>query len=194
MRRQILWLALVLCLTTATAPVWASTFVAMPRLQLVEQADSVIVGRVLAVEPYWDSEHGVIVSEAVISVEKELVGETPEVIRVKTWGGRIGNALIEASGMPKFQEGERQLLFLYTRRGEQVPRVLGYQQGQYRIVEAEDGTEIAKPAVEAGVIILGSERRPMSFTGDVPLERLEQEIRDLAQRVRPANRQPALPK
>lgn len=37
----------------------------MTRLQLVEQAKSVILGRVVAVEPYWDSEHGIIVSEAV---------------------------------------------------------------------------------------------------------------------------------
>ncbi|HEV8580653.1 MAG TPA: hypothetical protein VGX68_16430 [Thermoanaerobaculia bacterium] len=177
-------------LAIATAPAWAGTFVAMTRHQLVERADSVIVGRVAAVEPYWDEEHGVIVSEAVIEVEKKLVGETPEVIRVKTWGGRIGNTVIEASGMPKFQKGERQLLFLYTRPGEQVPRVLGYQQGQFRIVEAQDGTEIAKSAVEDSVVILGPDREPAFFVSDVPLARLEQEILDLARSVRPANRQP----
>jgi hypothetical protein len=178
----------------AMAPAWASTFVAMTRLQLVEQADSVIVGQVVAVEPHWDREHGIIVSEAVIKVEEELVGEAPEVIRVKTWGGRIGNTLVEASGMPKFQKGERQLLFLVTLPGEKVPRVLGYQQGQYRVVEAQDGTKIAKSAVEGDVMFLGSERQPVVLNGDVPLEFLEREIRDLAQRVRQANRHPALPK
>lgn len=194
MRRLTFYLALTLWLTAATVSTWASTFLIMSRPQLVEQADAVILGRVVAVEPYWDDEHGIIVSEAVIEVERELLGEVPEVIRVKTWGGRIGNASIEAAGMPRFQEGERQLLFLITRPRERVPQVLGYQQGQFRIVEALDGTAVAKSAVEAGTRILGFDGRPVSFDGDAPLDRLEQEIRELARRLRPENPRSALPK
>lgn len=194
MRRLAPFFALTLCWAAVAAPSWGSTFVAMTQRQLVAQADSIIVGRVMAVEPYWDHEHGIIVTEAVIEVERALVGEAPDVVRVKTWGGHIGNAVIEAAGVPRFQEGERQLLFLVTRPGEEVPVVLGYQQGQYRIDEAPDGTEVARSAVEEGTVIVGPDGRPVSLAGDLPLERLEQQIGDLARHVRPVTPRPVLPK
>ncbi|HEX7785625.1 MAG TPA: hypothetical protein VF653_05345, partial [Methylomirabilota bacterium] len=108
----------------AAAPAVASTFLAMDQGSLVAQADAVIQGRVLKVESFWEPTGTIIVTEAMVEVEEEIVGRTPTVVRVKTFGGEVGGYFVEAHGFPVFAAGERLLLFLEP-DGEDTLRVTG---------------------------------------------------------------------
>lgn len=175
-----------LCLAFLAAPAAASTFVAQTLPDLVAGAEAVVQGRVLAVESFWDPARIVIVSEALIEVEELLVGDAPSVVVVKTWGGVVGDYAVEAVGFPKFEPGERLLVFLATEPGDTVARVLGYQQGQFRIVHRPDGQEVAVPALDAGAFLLDRSGRTVSPPREpMRLDDLKADILGLAELVRP---------
>jgi hypothetical protein len=166
----------------AAAPAMASTFLAMDQGSLVAQADAVIQGRVLKVESFWEPTGTIIVTEAMVEVEEEIVGRTPTVVRVKTFGGEVGGYFVEAHGFPVFAAGERLLLFLEP-DGEDTLRVTGYQQGQYRLVSGKDGVELAVPAVDAGSSLLTADGRQVPAPAAQPLDALKDQIRAEARRL-----------
>lgn len=174
------------CLVLWTGPAAASTFVAQSLPKMVAGAKAIVQGRVLAVESFWDAGRIVIVSEALIEVEELLVGDAPSLVVVRTWGGVVGDYAVEAIGFPKFSPGQRVLVFLTTEGEETVARVLGYQQGQFRIVHGPDGQELAVPALDAGAILLDGAGRTVSPPREpVRLDELKAEILALADFVRP---------
>lgn len=148
MKRTILSLMLVLALA-ATLPAGASTFVAMDHGELVAASDAVVVGQVTDVRSFWNEDATAIVTEASLVVTETLAGQAPGVVVVRTFGGQVGAVRIEAHGFPTFQKGQRLALFLEG--AGDVARVVGYQQGQYRVITRKsDGVEVAVPAVDQG--------------------------------------------
>ena len=160
----------------AAAPAAASTFLAMGRTDLVREADAAVQGRVLKVDSYWEPTGTVIVSEAMVQVEDTLFGNTPSVVRVKTFGGEVNGFVVEAHGFPTFAADERVLLFLEA-DGEDTLRVTGYQLGQYRLVAGEGGVELAVPAVDAGTRMLSADGQPAPAPRAQPLAELKDLIR-----------------
>ncbi len=151
MKRRLFLFALAVALAL---PVGASTFLFTPQRDLVRDATAIVEGRVLSTSSFWNETGQVIVTEAVFQVEEKLLGDAPSILVVRTFGGRVGNFVVEASGFPTFQKGERQLLFLESDEGGRN-RVLGYQQGQFRIESDAAGAEMARPAVDAGSTFVG---------------------------------------
>ncbi len=147
------WLFL-LALVALAPPSGASTFIFAPQRDLVRDASAIVEGRVISTSSFWNETGQVIVTEAVFQVEEKLVGNVGSVIVVRTFGGQVGNFAVEASGFPTFRKGERQLLFLEAEKGGHT-RVLGYQQGQFRIERNASGTEIARPAIDEGATFVG---------------------------------------
>lgn len=148
-------LALLALLVAALAlPSGASTFIFTPQRDLVRDASAIVQGRVLSTSSFWNETGQVIVTEAVFQVEENIVGKAPSVIVVRTFGGQVGNFAVEASGFPTFQKGERQLLFLDKEKGGHT-KVLGYQQGQFRIERDAKGNDFARPAVDGGATFVG---------------------------------------
>lgn len=166
----------------AAAPAVASTFLAMDRTSLVREADAVIQGRVLKVESFWEPTGTVIVTEAMVQVEEEVVGRTPTVVRVKTFGGEVNGFFVDAHGFPTFAADERVLLFL-EEDGEDTLRVTGYQQGQYRLVPGADGAELAVPAVDEGASLLTADGKRAPAPEAQPLAELKDQIRAEARRL-----------
>jgi hypothetical protein len=182
--QRAVWI-LILALAMSSVPAAASTFLALSREELVEQADAVVAGRVIEVSSFWNAEHTAILTEAVLEVEDSIVGSAPAYVNLRTFGGQVGNYRIEAHGFPTFQMGERLVLFLEPEK-DGAQRVLGYQQGQYRIRE-QQGKEMAVPAIDFGARIL----RPDGTEAPAPKAMLfaefKQQLRETAGRVgRPA--------
>jgi hypothetical protein len=139
------------------------------------------------VSSYWNREGTVILTEAVVEVEDAIVGSTPSHVRVRTFGGQVGNRKIVAHGFPTFVQGERLLLFLEPDASGDQPgfhKVLGYQQGQFRIRTDPSGREVAVPTWEADSIRV---LQPDGTTARVPhavaLDELKLQIRETARRV-----------
>lgn len=186
MKRVVSFLLLATAAMTALAgPAGASTFLALSQAELVEQAEAVVQGRIVEVQSFWNSEHTAILTEAVLEVEDTVVGSAPAYVNLRTFGGQVGNYRIVAHGFPTFQLGERMVLFLEP-EADGAQRVLGYQQGQYRIRD-ERGIETAVPTFDTGARILRRDGSEAPAPRPMPLAQFKQQLRDTAGRVgRPA--------
>jgi hypothetical protein len=187
MRRwqSLLGAGLLLC----AAPASGSTFLHMSRAELTKQAAAVVVGEVLEVSSFWDKGGRIIISEALVQVEEGLVGSPESVVVVRTFGGTVNGYTVEAHGFPTFTKGERVLLFLEGDRAEAgAHRVLGYQEGKYKIAVDASGVEVAIPSIDAGARLLSKDGRPAPTPRAIPLSSLRDEIHANAREAgRPAN-------
>lgn len=165
-----------LLLLAVSVPLSASTFLRMTRAQLLRDSASVVQGQVLKVSSFWDPTGRVIMTEAQIQVEEKVVGNAPSVVVVRTFGGTVDGYTIEAHGFPTFRAKERLLLYL-EREQDGATRVTGYQQGQFRIVRDQAGVEIAVPAVDSEVNVIGRDGRPAAKAAPVRLDVLKNSIR-----------------
>jgi hypothetical protein len=170
-----------LALLVASAPLAASTFVALTPQQLVAQSSAVIQGDVLKVNSFWDESGRVIVSEAMIRVTDTILGDSPTVVVLRVQGGDVGNYRVVAEGFPTFHAGERVVLFL-QHQTDGTDEVTGYRQGQYRIVTNKAGVDIAVPTLEPGVRLFTPDGRMAIRPSAVELDTLKAQIRSEAHR------------
>ena len=178
--RKIAILCLIGALALCSAPLMASTFVAMSHKQLVAQADTIVQGQVVGVDSFWSESGRLIVTEARVKVHETLLGTAPAEVTVRTFGGQVGNFAVEAPGFPKFEEGREVILFLTLSNDDGSIRVLGYQQGHYRVVERLDGVTVVAPQVEDGVRYLKANGKLAAPARSYTLDEFRAGIRDLA--------------
>ncbi len=171
------------------APASGSTFLHISRAELARKASAVVVGNVLSVESFWTRSGQIIVTEAMVEVEDAIVGEAPSVVIVRTFGGTVNGYTVEAHGFPTFNKGERLLLFLEKDRANpDATRVLGYQEGQYRLALDQAGREVALPTVDGEARLLTAEGKAAPPARPMLLDDLRGEIRESARRAgRPVN-------
>jgi hypothetical protein len=170
-------------LLLAVVPASASTFLHVSRAELTKRAAAVVVGDVLEVESFWTDDGRVIVTEAKVLVEQTLVGDSPSVVLVRTFGGTVNGFTIEAHGFPTFAKGERLLLFLeHDGKARGAHRVLGYQEGKYRVIRDEAGTEIAVPTVDGHARLLTKDGRQAPAPRAIALDSLRAEVQQLGRR------------
>lgn len=178
------WVGAALMLALAL-PAGASTFLAMSQEELVEKSGAVVTGRVVEVSSFWNREGTAIVTEAVIEVEEPILGNVSSHVRVRTFGGQVGDYKIVALGFPTFEKNERLLLFLEPEQ-DGFHKVLGYQQGEFRLRTDRKGREIAVPTWEVEentVRILKQDGTPARAPRPILLEDLKFQIRETADRV-----------
>lgn len=158
------------------APAFASTFVAMDQASLVAKSDAVVVGEVIQVQSFRDETGAAVVTEAMVKIHEALAGSPESVVVVRTFGGTVDGYTVVAHGFPQFVEGERVVLYLSAAEGESR-RVVGYRQGQYRIVRNRLGEHVALPTVEPGVNLVnlngGAVERPRAVKLDVLREQIQ---------------------
>jgi hypothetical protein len=168
--------ALLVVALLAAAPAFASTFVAMSADELVSQADAVVVGQVIDRVSAWTESGRLIYTDNTVAVETVVIGEAAAFVTVRTFGGQVGDVIVEAHGFPKFEDGERVLLFLARDEEVGAIRVLGHQQGQFRVVTRLDGVTLAVPMVDEGARLLDLQGRPMPEPASVRLTELEAQV------------------
>lgn len=116
----------------------ASLVEAMDLDALVEEADRVVLARVMAATSFYD-DLGQIVTDVTMQVEETLKGdEAPgAAITVRRLGGEVGNVGMRVAGEPSFAVGETVLLFGSALDGSATLRPLGMAQGAVRVFEKE---------------------------------------------------------
>jgi len=175
-------------------PAAGSTFVAMDEDSLLLAADAVVRGEVVSVDSFWNDRHTLIVTEAVFEVQDVLVGDAPTYVTLRTAGGTVGDATVEAVGFPTFYQGERALLFLerddakplgkvHTAGRPEGYRVTGYQLGHYRIVRDRDGGDIAVPTADPGLKLVTPDGSRALAPRVHRLDELEGRLRQAGQRL-----------
>jgi hypothetical protein len=96
------------------------------------------------------------------------------VVKVKTFGGTVGDYTVEAHGFPKFAVNDHLLLFLQN--ANETAEVTGYRQGQWRIVN-EKGVQMAVPTVDGGATLLSRDGRPAAGQKALRLDTFKDMIR-----------------
>jgi hypothetical protein len=183
MQRGALAVSLVLA-GLAAGPAYPSTFFALSPREMVAGATAVVQGEVVETAAFWNAQHTAILTEAVVRVDEEVVGKADAFVRVRTFGGRVGDLAIEAHGFPTFARGERLVLFLENDRWDKeagLYRVFGYRQGEFRLTADPAGETLAVPTVEtAGARRLKADGTEAPAPRTVPLAELKAQIRDTA--------------
>lgn len=176
------WTSIALLLVLLAAiPGGASTFLKMTPRDLVRDSAAVIQGEVLKVSSFWEPTGRMVVTEALVRVEDKLLGNAPSVVVVRTFGGRVGDFVVEAHGFPKFQVHDKVLLYLEPER-DGASKVTGYQQGQFHIVRDKAGVEYAVPATDDDARLVGVDGREAAPAKALRLDELKDSIRSEARR------------
>jgi len=112
--------------TTVTPPTFA---------ELVDESQLIVRARVQTVRAAWvDSPQGrVIKTYVTLSVLKPLKGSAPAELTLQLLGGEIDGHGMQVAGMPRFQVGQAEILFI-SGNGVRFCPLVGMMHGRYRIV------------------------------------------------------------
>ena len=102
---------------------------------LVQEADTVVVGTVSAIEAEWDAASETPFTYVTFTDLDILKGETDqtELILQFLGGPRPDGTVLQIAGVPQFAVGERNVLFV-TGNGHHAVPFVGLWQGVYRVV------------------------------------------------------------
>lgn len=117
----------------------------------VENAASIVVGTCVAQQSRWDAAQDWILTYSTFRVEKTLKGAPAQEITIVTPGGTVGDVVQEVIGVPRFREGEENVVFV--RHSQAGPTVLYLEQGNYKVVKNERGDRMVMPAVSSAVLV-----------------------------------------
>ena len=88
----------------------------------------------------------IIVSDVRFRIIEAVKGSASGSVTVTIPGGTIGNERLEVPGTPSFEQGDNWVLFLVD-NGIGSYRVVGFNQGCYRVLTDENGTKVIGPSV-----------------------------------------------
>jgi len=148
--------AALLAAGAAFAPVAAEATVAIavPFDQKVEAADAIVLGRCTGTRSQYDPSGRWIVTYSTFRVETSLKGQPQQEVTVVTPGGEVGGIRQSTVGVPAFETGREQVLFV---RGSKLgTTVADFDQGAYDVV-SENGQRIVKP-VPSGAMRMDEQR------------------------------------
>lgn len=134
---------------------------------LCRASRAIVVGRVESSRPGWDANRRHVLTRVTLAVDrwvKTPVGEPPTRIDVVHTGGSLDGRTTYQPGAPRFQVGERVLLFLAggaPSLGDGSYSVLGLARGKYRIeTDVETGRLVAAMDAEGLLFIDPATGRP----------------------------------
>ncbi|HYR28668.1 MAG TPA: hypothetical protein VEU30_09385 [Thermoanaerobaculia bacterium] len=117
----------------------------------VDQAATIIVGRVVSTESRWDNARKWILTYNRFQVEKVLKGMPVPEVTIVTPGGAVDNVQQDTVGVPKFEVGDEHVIFV--RNTQAGPTVLYFEQGAYRLLRDSRGERTVTPATSGAVLI-----------------------------------------
>ena len=128
-------------LLLALAPAARATTVVPPSFpELVGEADAIYRGRVTSVQARRverpDGEGSVIKTFVTLAVERVLKGPERTEVTLEFLGGTVGDETMSVSGMPKFNLGAREIVFV-QKNGVQFCPLVGLMHGRYRVLRDE---------------------------------------------------------
>ena len=165
--------ALAAVLTLMPLAAEATLMRAVPFDEKVENSAAIVVGRCVRTESRWSGNQ--ILTYSTFAIDQTIKG-TPQPNReltIVTPGGKVGHIVQDSIGVPTFDHGDENVLFV--RNSQLGPTVAYLEQGAYAVVR--DGTEpfvrpVATEAVhideQRGVAVPAEEARPLrQFEGEV---------------------------
>lgn len=134
-------LFLAVCLAAA-GPAFSTTVLA-PRFEaLVDHAELIFTGHVIAQRSEWRNQNGQksIVTLVTFGVQQIHKGRAGNTVTLQFLGGTIGDVTLQVAEMPRFNSGERVVLFV-AENGLAASPVLGFFHGRFSLRRGADGRE-----------------------------------------------------
>jgi hypothetical protein len=116
----------------------------------VERAESIVLGKCVKQQSQWDAAHRHILTYSTFQVEKVMKGAPAQEITIVTPGGTVGTVAQDVVGVPRFEEGNEQIVFVRNTRSG--PTVLYFDQGAYDVV-SEGRERMVRPRVSDAVVM-----------------------------------------
>jgi hypothetical protein len=136
--RRSLPIALALALVAATTS--ATVVLRLSLAELVDRAEVILEGQVLDTVAGHDRRGGIATTVTVL-VEDGLSGvDSGELFRFTLPGGVVGERGMVIAGVPRYEPGERVLLFLESESGRGLRMPVGLAQGSFRVGLEPDGS------------------------------------------------------
>ncbi|MGI9086740.1 MAG: hypothetical protein ACR2HH_03200 [Chthoniobacterales bacterium] len=128
----------VLCGFLAVFAAQATTVIPPTFDQLVAEADLIIQGKVSEVKSQWVGEGGQrhIVSYVTVQVEDTLKGNPGATYTLRMLGGTVDGETMAVSDAPKFEVGDRDILFVKD-NGKQFIPLVGIMHGRFHVQKDE---------------------------------------------------------
>ena len=161
-------------------PLHATSIVPASLPELSRDARVIARGRVVRIDGRWTDGRRTIETLVTLEVESYLKGSFGETVQFRVPGGRLGRFRNLVIGAPRFDVGQRVIVFLGA-SGPVIPYVLGMHQGVYRVGLSGNGEWTVTPPETVGEAVIvrgGASRRPS------PLADFERDVRALAGDVR----------
>jgi hypothetical protein len=136
-------LVLIAALAAALPAIQATTVIPPTFDQLVSQAELIFQGDVTDVRSEWVGEGAQrhIVSYVTFRVEEALKGSPGESYTIRMLGGTVDGETMGVSDAPKFQVGDKDILFV-EHNGTQFIPLVGIMHGRFHVRINESGQEI----------------------------------------------------
>jgi hypothetical protein len=118
----------------------------------------VLVGEVNAVESGWNPQKTRIHTHVLITPIEVLKGPADlGTVKVKFLGGKAGDTMASLPGAPRFEVGEKVLLFLEPRRDQDGYLPVGFYQGKFKVFTdpVTKGEMLLRDGPDLGVKLLG---------------------------------------
>jgi len=155
------------------APLYGTTVQKMDLPELVSTADSIVQGRVDAIEARYENK--MVYSYVSVTVDDPIKGGRRRTVLLRHMGGQVGAKLVWVAGMPQFKQGDQVIVFLRDRRDGTFD-VLGLNQGKYDIVGNNAVSHLS------GISVMDPKTGRMSeagFMDKAPVESFKAKIREL---------------
>jgi hypothetical protein len=152
--------ALLCGLAVLAADPASSTTVSEPTFdELVLRAESVVVARVVSTRSAWvDSRSGrSIVTDVTVAIEQTIKGPEYAQRSYEFLGGTVGDDTLRVEGIPHFEVGDRDVLFV-NEAGRPASPLVGFMYGRFRIMrDPRTGADMVRT----------HDGRPLASTEDV---------------------------
>jgi hypothetical protein len=163
-----------LAISTLCAPLWAAVVPWLTLEELTASAEVIVLGTVEETQAAWTPDRTLIVTRVTVAVERPVKGGPRSRVTFEVPGGRVGEAMLVASGAPMFVKGERVVLFLDRARGpgEEAGAararplgVAGWNLGKMTVRrDAATGRDLVRGR-SGGAVYVGRDGRPVRETG-----------------------------
>lgn len=141
------------------APLASATVVlALDLEDLTALSPLVVTGEVNRIESAWNADKTKIYTRVWISPQEVLKGPARSgTLMLKLLGGRVDDTIARMPGAPRFDLGERVLVFLEPRADGDGHLTIGQYQGKFRVfVDPATGRDrVVRAAAEPGVTLAG---------------------------------------
>ena len=176
-------LLLAMTATVLALPLEATVARYVPFDQKVDEAEAIVLGRVVGTRASFDPTGRWIVTTATVEVDKSYKGAAQGgTVELVLPGGAVGGIRQETVGVPSLREGDERILFVKNER--LGPTVLYLDQGSYEVVKDSSGRRTVAPA-SSDMVLLDSQTGKIAAAEETrSLESFEREISLASERIR----------